>query len=157
MAEKFTFFWSGVFSQWHPSTFVIDGVTYNCTEQYMMAEKARLFGDTGTEAMIMATADPAMQKRFGRQVSNFDESVWNATARDIVLKANIAKFSQNPGMEAYLMATVGTTLVEASPEDTIWGIGLRKTDPRAYNRATWRGTNWLGEVLNITRDLLTKA
>lgn len=154
--EQFTFFWSGPFSQWHPSVFVIDDVTYNCTEQYMMAEKARLFGDVEGERRVMSTSDPAAQKRYGRQVLNFDADVWNAKARKIVLKANIAKFSQNPDLKAALLATVGTSMVEASPEDTIWGIGLKRTDSRAKNRATWRGTNWLGEALDQTREVILR-
>jgi ribA/ribD-fused uncharacterized protein len=152
MKENFTMFWSGPFSQWHPSTFVIDGVTYNCAEQYMMAEKARLFGDKSAEAKIMSTSDPDSQKRWGREVRGFDVDKWNAVAQDIVYRASKAKFTQNDDLKATLVATVGTTLVEASPYDTIWGIGLRKEDPRAMDRATWRGTNWLGIALTRVRN-----
>ena len=152
MTEQFTFFWSGPFSQWHPSPFQIDGVWYNCAEQYMMAEKARLFGDKQAEARIMVSPDPSEQKRFGRQVDGFDVKRWAKVARDIVYKASYAKYTQNPDLLKVLLATKGTTLVEASPQDVIWGIGLRKDDPRALNRSQWKGTNWLGETLTKVRD-----
>jgi ribA/ribD-fused uncharacterized protein len=152
MSETFTFFWSGPFSQWHPSPFVIDGVHYNCAEQYMMAEKARLFGDAKRESLIMSNPDPAVQKRLGREVQGFDDAVWKANAFDIVKRGSYAKFTQNEDLKAHLMATGNTTLVEASPEDRIWGIGLKKSDPRAKKRSTWRGTNWLGQVLTEVRE-----
>jgi len=157
MPEKFHFFWSGPFSQWHPSPFEIDGVTYSCAEQYMMAEKARLFEDVAREVMIMSTSDPSDQKRYGRMVEGFDNEVWLRNAKDIVKQASLAKYGQNPDLRAVLMATMGKTLVEASPEDRLWGIGLRKTDPRAKGRSTWKGKNWLGEVLTEVRDELQHA
>lgn len=43
--RDFTFFWSGPFSQWAMYPIAIDGQIYCCNEQYMMAEKARLFGE----------------------------------------------------------------------------------------------------------------
>jgi len=150
--EKFTFFWSGTFSQWHPSAFTIDGVTYNCAEQYMMGEKARLFGDETRLGMIMSAVDPSDQKRYGRQVTSFNKEKWDAVAREAVYRGSYAKYAQNSDMLKELLATEGSTLVEASPEDNIWGIGLRKSDPRAHDRKTWKGTNWLGEALTKVRD-----
>jgi len=152
--EKFTFFWSGPFSQWHPSPFQIDGVYYNCAEQWMMIEKARLFGDKETERKIMSAVMPRDQKEYGRQVRGFDKAKWDAAAREIVFRGSYAKYTQNEDLKRELLATEGTTLVEASPEDCIWGIGLRKDDPRAKNRATWRGTNWLGETLTKVREAI---
>ena len=152
MAEKFTLFWDGPFSQWARSEFVIDGITYNCAEQYMMAEKARLFGDTEVLAKIMAAKHPSRQKELGRKVKGFDADRWNAVAKDVVRRGSRAKYGQNPSLLTELLATKGTTLVEASPFDTIWGIGLGAEDPRCLDRSTWRGTNWLGEVLDEVRD-----
>lgn len=152
MSEKFTFFWSGPFSQWAPSPFEVGGVVYNCAEQYMMAEKARLFGDKKREAMIMAAVDPADQKRYGRLVEGFNDVVWKQNAKRIVKEATVAKYKQNPSYKKRLLETAGTVLVEASAEDRLWGIGLRASDPRAYSRATWRGLNWLGEILTEVRD-----
>jgi ribA/ribD-fused uncharacterized protein len=157
MAEKFTFFWSGPFSQWQGCRFVIDGVAYNCAEQYMMAEKARLFGDDEALKQILAAKSPRTQKALGRKVRNFSPSRWDACCREVVYRANWAKFTQNEDLKQLLLATAGTTLVEASPKDTIWGIGLAEDDPRAQERATWRGKNWLGETLTRVRDDILAA
>jgi ribA/ribD-fused uncharacterized protein len=156
MAEKFTFFWSGPFSNWMPAPFEIDGVWYNCVEQYMMSEKARLFKDEASLKKIMSAVDPREQKAYGRRVAGFDKEQWERVARDAVYQGCYAKFTQNQDLNQMLLATAGTTLVEASPEDPMWGIGLRKTDPRAQNRSTWLGTNWLGETLTKVREDIQK-
>ncbi len=150
--EQFTFFWDGPFSQWYPSEFRSSGRVYSSAEQYMMARKARLFDDTETEALIMATKDPKEQKRLGRLVRGFDVAVWREHADAIVYMGNYAKFKQSQYLRTLLMETVGTTLVEASPFDTVWGIGLAADNPAALDRATWRGENLLGEVLTRLRD-----
>ncbi len=154
--EKFTFFWSGTFSQRHPSPFMIDAIWYNCAEQYMMAAKARLFRDQETERKIMSSVEPIDQKRYGQKVRNFIQDTWYREARSIVFRGNQAKFLQNEDMKKELLATVGTTLVEASPSDELWGIGLRKTNPLAQNRETWKGKNWLGQTLTELREYLIK-
>ena len=100
--ERFTFFWGGPFSQWHQSYFTVDGEVYSHAEQYMMAEKARLFGDAATWELIHMNLDPKRQKALGRQVKNFDEATWKAAARDIVRKGNMAKFGQNPHLHSLL-------------------------------------------------------
>lgn len=155
--ERFTFFWDGHFSQWHPSIFVIDGITYNCAEQFMMAEKAKTFSDAGALALIMGTSDPRSQKAYGRGVKGYIDSVWKAKCQASVYKGSHAKYTQNNNLLAFLEATKGTTLVEASPKDDLWGIGLRESDPRAKNRATWLGPNWLGEELTKLRIALFGA
>ena len=152
MRERFTFFWSGPFSQWHPSPFMADGRHYACAEQYMMSGKARLFGDVEMVVRIMADPEPAKHQRLGRLVKGFVQEVWDDKARGIVYLGNWAKFSQNPDLGALLKATVGTTLVEASRSDCIWGIGLGVEDPEAQDRRNWRGTNWLGQVLTDVRE-----
>lgn len=152
MSEKFTLFYGGVFSQWYRCRFVVNRIQYNCAEQFMMAEKARLFGDTEAEKRIMSFTSPRDQKAEGRKVKNFDASKWNAVAKDKVYEGNYAKFSQNQELQKKLFDTEGTILVEASPTDTIWGIGRAEDDPLALDRKTWRGTNWLGEVLTKLRD-----
>lgn len=126
-----------------------------------MAEKARLFGDEDTLDEIMDAEDPATQKKLGRLVADFDEDTWqeeedNGYPRcwNIVWRGNMAKFSQNPHLLADLIATGDTLLVEASPYDLIWGVGLRASDPRIQNPENWRGTNWLGEVVTIVRSFL---
>ena len=154
--ERFQFFWHGPFSQWHSCRFTVDGIEYNCAEQYMMASKARLFGDTGAAEAIMKAGRPKDQKNLGRHVLNFDTAVWNENARRIVYEGNRAKFTQHPDLLAKLFATQGATLVEASPFDTVWGIGLKGSDPRALSRSTWRGRNWLGETLTYLREDLLR-
>lgn len=155
--KKFTFFWSGPFSNWFPCTFEVHGVQYNCSEQYMMAEKARLFNDKEILTKIMASSNPKDQKAYGRLVKGFDKAKWDAVAMDVVYKGCLAKFSQNPDLKKVLLATVGTSMVEASPVDRVWGIGLAKDDPRALDRSKWRGKNWLGEVLDRVRGRLIEV
>ena len=150
--ERFTFFWSGPFSQWFKSPFTLEGQAYVTAEQYMMAEKARLFRDEAIRGQILVTANARQQKALGRQVQHFDAGRWQAVARDVVYRGNRAKFTADPGLLAKLFATRGTTIVEASPDDTIWGIGMAEDDPDVRDRAKWRGSNWLGEVLTQLRD-----
>lgn len=154
ITEKFTLFWHGPFSQWSACKFTVWGIEYNCCEQYMMACKARMFGDTKSLDIIMGTTSPKDQKAEGRKVENFDVDKWNVMAKDFVFMGNYAKFTQDEDLLKTLMATEGTTLVEASPRDTIWGIGLGADNPKSQNRATWRGTNWLGEVLTNVRTYI---
>lgn len=152
MTEKFTFFWRGPLSQWKKSPFIAYGTLYNCAEQFMMASKSRFFKDDETLKRIMNEEDPKEQKRLGRKVRNFDKTKWDAVARTIVYRGNMAKFTQNPKLGEILVATKGTTLVEASPVDTIWGIGLAEDNPLVKDRQTWKGLNWLGETLTKVRD-----
>ncbi len=155
--EKFTFFWKkSIFSQWSRSNFTVTGVSYTHAEQWMMAEKARLFEDDETLKKIMKADHPREQKDLGREVKNFNKDKWNKVAREVVFVGNMAKFTQNKDMQEILLATEGTTIVEASPGDCIWGIGLDMKDPRCNDRTQWRGTNWLGEVLTNVRDELLK-
>ena len=152
MMNDYFFFYNGVFSQWWRCWFDVDGLTYNCTEQYMMAEKARLFRDEDMEEKIMLAQHPSLQKKCGRKVANFDLDQWNRVAKDIVYKGNEAKFTQNPKLKKDLMKTGEALLVEASPTDVIWGIGIGLEDERRLDQANWRGTNWLGEVLTQLRN-----
>lgn len=158
--DDFVFFWGhtgagkGCLSQWYPSPFVIGGVCYNCAEQYMMAEKARVFGDEKACEKIMASYNPMDMKKQGRRVRNFNSYVWDVNCRDVVVRANLAKFSQNPNLKEFLLSTGDRILVEASPYDTIWGIGLPADNPDAVNPARWRGENRLGFALMEVRDML---
>jgi ribA/ribD-fused uncharacterized protein len=150
--EKFTLFYGGPASQWYASSFTIDGVAYNTAEQYMMAMKALLFNDADALDIIMNTSNPKIQKATGRTVRGFQKAIWDQNAKLYVYRANLAKFTQNADLRDWLVKTAGTTLVEASPWDTIWGIGLSANDPRALDRLTWKGTNWLGEIITQVRE-----
>lgn len=152
--EKFTFFWrtESPFSQWHPARFILNGITFNCVEQYMMYAKAKLFGDEEMAKLILRAKSPIEQKKLGRQVKSFDRAKWESHCKQIVYDGNHAKFTQNEDLLQILLQTAGTTLVEASPVDSIWGVGLAEDDPRIQDRKTWRGKNWLGEVLTRVRE-----
>jgi ribA/ribD-fused uncharacterized protein len=148
----YTLFWNGPFSQWYPSKFKVDNKTYNCCEQYMMAQKALLFNDDKAYQAIMKATDPKEQKALGRKVKGFNADKWAAVAKNIVYRGNYAKFSGDLMLKEILLNTAGTELVEASPYDTIWGIGLAEDDPKALDKSQWRGLNWLGEVLTKVRE-----
>jgi hypothetical protein len=158
--RRFTFFWQSEspFSQWHPAEFVVEGKRFVCAEQYMMHGKAVLFGDLEVARRILASASPKTQKALGRKVRGFDERLWRRERERIVYEGNHAKFTQNEALLKALLATAGTELVEASPTDRIWGVGLSEEDPRILNPALWRGENLLGKVLTRLReDLLTRG
>jgi ribA/ribD-fused uncharacterized protein len=158
--DGFTFFWrpDSPFSQWHACTFVVDGRTFGCAEQFMMHGKAILFGDADVAAQILDAPDPRAHKALGRKVRNFDDHAWKKAREEIVYAGNHAKFTQNPALLEVLLATAGTELVEASPTDRIWGIGMTSSNPNATDRTKWRGQNLLGGILTRLReDLLQKG
>lgn len=157
MQEKFTLFYNGAFSNWHPAPFSDEnGRRFKNSEQYMMFHKSMTFNDVETAEKIMVASHPGDQKALGRQVKNFVRETWDAISRDVVYKGCKFKFEQNPHLKKELMATAGTTLVESSPSDKIWGIGLAGNDPDALDKSKWQGTNWLGEVLTKLRDDFAK-
>ncbi len=154
MYDNYTFFWSGPFSQWYKSSFVINGVKFNCAEQFMMYSKATLFGDTDTAAKIMQTSNPKEQKDLGRQVSNYVDPIWNNIAGVLVYQGNMAKFTQDLELHEILLATGDTLLVEASSLDAIWGIGLDEVAARSISPDEWPGKNWLGKAITqVRKDL----
>ena len=162
--DDFVFFWGhtskgdGVtkacLSQWFPCSFTIDGQCYNCAEQFMMAEKARIFNDEPIREQIMRERDQMTIKKLGRRVSGFDGAIWECERYDVVFRGNIAKFTQNPHLQEFLLSTGDKILVEASPKDTIWGIGLDEHHPDALDPRTWRGKNLLGFILMDVRQQL---
>lgn len=143
----------GEFSQWYPSPFIENNVMYKNAEQYMMAEKARLFNDYDTLALIMDCHDPAQIKALGRRVKPFVPSVWNTHRYNIVLQGTRLKFTQNADLKTLLKSTTGI-IAEASPMDKIWGIGLGPNNANAQNPANWRGANLLGRALMECRSEL---
>lgn len=165
--RKFLFFWghtkshndtvtSACFSQWYESSFQINGVTYKTTEHWMMAQKALLFENHDIYQKIIHSNKPGEAKDLGRTVSGFDEQIWNKHRSRIVMIGNIHKFNQNETLGAYLLNTKTRILVEASPVDSIWGIGLTRESKDAKDVYAWRGLNLLGFALMETRDFLSK-
>jgi hypothetical protein len=142
-------------SQWFIKSFVIDKITYNCCEQYMMAEKARFFKDEETLILIMNATEPKEQKSQGRKVKNFNnDDEWNQVADEIVFKGNLAKFSQNQDLKQLLLSTGDKMFVECSPYDKIWGNGLNITDTLNTTPENWLGTNRLGKAIMRVREVL---
>ena len=165
---KYLFFWGhqpskdGVIiksclSQWWRADFLVAGITYRSTEHWMMAEKARLFDDEQALARILAAKSPAEAKKLGREIGRFVPEVWEAHKVEIVTTGNMHKFSQHPELSTFLLATHDRVLVEASPVDTIWGIGLAADAADAENPAHWLGPNLLGFILMDVRDQLRKS
>ncbi len=162
---KYLFFWghrkskngeitSSCFSQWWMQNFEIDGIVYPSEEHFMMAEKARLFNDFDIEKEILVSKTPDEAKKLGRKVRNFEQDIWEKHRMEIVVKGNFAKFNQNPELKSYLLSTNKRILVEASPVDAIWGIGLDRYSEFASIPTKWRGLNLLGFALMEVRDMI---
>ncbi|MEU5092518.1 NADAR family protein [Streptomyces sp. NPDC021356] len=141
-------------SQWWPSPFTVDGVTYATAEHWMMAGKARLFGDAEAERRALAAGHPAQAKKAGRLVRGFDDALWARERFRIVVEGSVHKFAAHAGLRAFLLGTGERLLVEASPLDRVWGIGLTADDEAAADPNRWRGPNLLGFALMEARERL---
>jgi ribA/ribD-fused uncharacterized protein len=141
-------------SQWWPAEFTEEGVLYKTAEHYMMAHKARLFNDQEVFERIIRKESPKDVKDLGRQIRNFDSQLWDDHKFQIVRQGNLLKFSQNEELKHFLIQTTTKVLVEASPVDPVWGIGLAEDAPNAQNPSEWRGENLLGFALMEVRDEL---
>lgn len=148
---------AGCLSQWWPAEFTVDGVVYPTAEHWMMAAKARLFDDAEGLAAVLAAKNPGAAKAAGRMVRGFDDARWVAARYDIVVAGTLAKFTQDARLGRFLRATGDRVLVEASPYDRIWGIGMAATNPDALRPVCWRGLNLLGFALMDVRDQLGTA
>jgi hypothetical protein len=154
--DKYTFFWSGPFSQWYASEFKLNGEKFCTAEQYMMYMKAKLFGDEEIANQIMKTHNPKEQKALGRKVRNFDPVIWNKHADQIVFDGSYAKYTQNASLLALLLETDGSLLVEASPYDKIWGIGMSAAEADRVPPSKWKGENRLGIALTKVREKIVE-
>ena len=152
--EKYVLFWSGIYSQWYNANMEIGGIKYNTCEQYMMHQKALLFEDEEVANAIMREPNPREQKALGRKIRNFDDQKWKQNCMRIVYEANLAKFTQNQELKAALLSTRDRILVEASPKDFIWGIGMHYDDEGVDNPANWKGTNLLGQAITLVKQEL---
>jgi len=141
-------------SQWWPSPFTVAGVEYATAEHWMMASKARLFGDEEAERRALDAPNPALAKKAGRLVRGFDDAIWERERYGIVVDASVHKFAAHADLRAFLLGTGERVLVEASPLDRVWGIGLAADDERATDPERWRGPNLLGFALMAARERL---
>ncbi|MEV7018434.1 NADAR family protein [Streptomyces sp. NPDC093991] len=144
-------------SQWWPAPFTVDGVEYATAEHWMMAAKARLFGDAEGERRVLAAAHPSRAKKAGRLVRGFDEETWRRERFGIVVEGSVHKFAAHEGLRSFLLGTGERILVEASPVDRVWGIGLAAGDEAAHDPTRWRGPNLLGFALMEARRRLREA
>lgn len=165
---KYLFFWGhqpskdgtitkSCLSQWWEMGFVVAGIPYRSAEHWMMAEKARLFGDEQILTKVLAAKNPAETKKLGRQINDFVPQIWEEHKYQIVITGNLHKFSQHQPLADFLLASGDRVLVEASPVDTIWGIGLAADHPDAESPARWQGPNLLGFALMEVRDQLRRS
>lgn len=155
--EEFEFFFTLLtpFSQFYPCDLEIKGQKFNCTEQYYMYQKAMRFEDFESAEAILNEPMAGKQKRLGKKVKNFEIERWLDIARLVVYEANYAKFIQYKDLQKHLLSSYPKTLVEASPRDMIWGIGIGEDKTDGYDRRKWTGTNWLGEALiQVREDIL---
>ena len=162
---KYIFFWGQshdsrldigpfVFSQWYPSKFSIDGIEYKSAEHWMMAQKALLFGNHDIFQQIISEEKPAAVKALGRQITGFDQNTWDANKFNLVVRGNAEKFKQDEQLKNYLVSTGDRVIVEASPVDNIWGIGLAKDHRGIKNPHNWKGQNLLGFAIMEARDVI---
>ena len=166
--NKFIFFWGHqpskdglisktCFSQWWKSSFTVGDIEYKTAEHWMMAKKAELFGDKEVLEKIINCKTPAEAKKLGREVQNYEDEIWLANRFQIVKEGNVHKFTQNEDLKQFLLKTQNRILVEASPLDTIWGIGMAIENNDIYNPKKWNGLNLLGFALMETRDELVNT
>jgi ribA/ribD-fused uncharacterized protein len=164
-AVKYIFFWGHsnkngeevgkfIFSQWYPSPFTVDGTDYKTAEHWMMAQKAILFGDKEIADKILKAEKPGEVKELGRKIKDFDEKMWDERKYEIVKAGSIHKFQQNKKFQEFLLHTGDRILVEASPTDAVWGIGLPQDAKSIEDPNTWKGLNLLGFALMEARDFL---
>ena len=148
--------WASCFSQWFESSFIVDQIKYKTVEHWMMAEKARLFGDNITLKEILKSETPKEAKALGRKIKNFDENKWVEARFDIVMQWNLYKFSQNEKLKAFLLSTKDKIIVEASPIDKIWWIWMSFDNPDSKNPESWKWLNLLGFALCKVRGEMMK-
>ena len=154
ITDTHVFFWNGEFSNFYPCNFKYKEHIFHNSEQAFMWEKAMFFNDKESASMILACPTPSIAKKLGRKVKNFEQTVWLSAGYEVMVNAVYAKFDQNKDLKAILLSTGDKTLVEASPVDIIWGIGLHWDDDKVLDESQWRGMNLLGKALMEVREIL---
>lgn len=154
LKDSFGFFYGGVLSNFYKTSFIVDDICFSSSEQYFMYKKAMCFGDVDIAQKILKTNDPVSAKKLGRMVKNFDEDVWDKVRYDHMYTGCYAKFSQNADLKKIIKKTKNIKLVEASPYDKIWGIGMNINNKDITNPEKWKGQNLLGKILTKIRKRL---
>jgi ribA/ribD-fused uncharacterized protein len=156
MTDTHVFFWGSEFSNWHDCKFEYLGNPFSNSEQAFMSRKAAYFEDwEGFEKILKYGHNPSVAKKLGREVKNFNAQEWMEVCFKEMVDVNLAKYSQNPGLKDLLLSTGEKTIVEASPYDKIWGIGLYWNNDDCLDETKWRGMNLLGKALMEVRKQLT--
>jgi ribA/ribD-fused uncharacterized protein len=158
LENKRIYFYGGIFSQWATCKFTDPDInkTFNCAEQAMMYYKAMTFQDGEAMRTVLSESNPSRQKAIGRTIRGYDDEIWNEVKFDIVTRNNLLKFTQNPGWKELLIFTDGYELVEASPYDKIWGVGLGEDNPDILDKSKWQGENLLGKAIIDAREWIIR-
>ena len=158
ITETHIYFWNGIYSNWHPAQFTDPdtNIRFFNSEQCFMWYKAKAFGDTASQGFIERETNPKQVKELGRQVKGYNDAVWAGERYNIMVRVNMWKFTQNEDLLKELLATGSKTMVEASPYDKVWGVGLLEDDPLILDKENWEGQNLLGIALMEVRDRIRK-
>lgn len=148
------FSYKSYLSNFYRCNFKAKGIEFTSMEQFFHYKKAELFKDKQSMVKILKTDNPVTQKHLGRKVTNFNQQVWSEKSYQIMKQGLYYKFSQNPVLKELLLQIPNAKFVEASPFDTIWGIGIGIDHENATMPSKWRGLNLLGKALNEVRDSL---
>ncbi len=130
------------------------GKKYDNNEQWMMAAKAWLMNDLATLIEIHKIHDPKAIKALGRKVKPFNEALWQKACEAVVTAGAVAKFSATERMRKEILDTGELILVEGSPVDRIWGVGISWRSPEIEDPKNWRGKNLLGKCLMEARKVI---
>lgn len=156
VTKNYIFFWGGsILSNWAETPLILPdiNVTVPTSEHYFMYLKAMYFKDTETAEKILKSKTPRDAKKLGREVKNFSEELWEKERENAMLTALRLKFKQNLEFRKMILAAKSSKVdfAEASPHDSIWGIGMGENHPNLLNTSLW-GLNLLGKCLNTIKD-----
>lgn len=144
----------GAFSNWAPTPFTVDGVSFSTAEQYIMYRKCLTFGDTVTAEKLLSSDSPKEQKALGREAAGYIDSVWAGIRQTVAIRGLYAKFSQDAELKRLLLGTGDAVLVECTSNDRIWACGLDRDDDDRLSADRWKGQNILGFALMEVRNML---
>ena len=108
------------FSNFNISPFTLHGQHYHSSEQFIQAQKAEFFSDTGTRNEILKAATPQEYKDLARNIAGYNQERWNTVAKTLCKQGIEAKFMSNPYLVNILQSTGDKILVEPC-YDKLWG------------------------------------